>query len=74
MKLHPGRVWKTFRTVVYIVINKEKLLMVDSRRDAAETSYLHHQDDHPDGSQEELVVIQPLFHFLEAALKKKRYL
>lgn len=35
-------------------------------------SYLHYQDDHPDGSQQELVVIQPFLHFLEAALKWKR--
>lgn len=47
--------------------------MVDSRRDPGEASYLHHQDDHPDGSQQELVVIQPLFHFFKAALKWKRW-
>lgn len=40
--------------------------------DPGEPSYLHYQDYHPDGSQQELVVIQPFFHFLEAALKWKR--
>lgn len=35
------------------------------------SSYLHYQDDHPDSSQQELVVIQPFFHFLEAALQWK---
>lgn len=35
-------------------------------------TYLHHQDDHADGSQQVLVVIQPFLHFLEAALKWDR--
>lgn len=35
-------------------------------------TYLHHQDDHADGSQQVLVVIQPLLHLLEAALQWDR--
>lgn len=31
--------------------------------------HLYYQDDHADGSQQVLIVIQPFLHFLEAALK-----
>lgn len=45
---------------------------MDRVENVSSATYLHDQDDHADGSQQVLVVIQPLLHFLEAALKKDR--
>lgn len=35
-------------------------------------SYLHYQDDHAYSSQQMLVIIQPFFHFLKAALQHNK--